>query len=166
MLKCIFIRRKIYDYLKKSLSEIDRFKVENHLDHCNKCRQNLVQLKDILEVESHKKSPQPDAQFWHNFKIDLERKLNEKLVGPITLKPKLSYRLKPAFTYALTLIFILVLGNYLLKSSRSTSSRISQDEELVDEIETLYDLGEAVEFDYSDDPYMEELDLLYQLDEI
>ena len=165
MFRCIFIKRKLYDYLDNGLSETDKVEVKGHLDGCNKCSQHLGRLKNILDAASERKAPWPNTEFWHNFRIELDRKLNEKLVGPVTLKPRLSYRLKPAFTCALTLIFILALGNYFYKNRTSPHLRVTQDEGLVDELDALDDVDETAAFDSSGDSYMDELSFFYQLDE-
>lgn len=165
MLKCIFIKRRLYDYLDNSLSEIERMKVEAHLGRCNKCGQSLKQLKIILDAASRKKAPQPNDEFWHDFKIDLGRKLNEKLVPDFSLKQSLGYRLRPAFSFALILIFILAVGNYFLKNPHPASLRLAQDDDLVEEADALDAIDEVSEFDYQDEPY-EELNLLYKLDEV
>lgn len=166
MFKCIFIKRRLCDYLDNSLSEIEKMKVENHLGRCNKCSRNLNQLKIILNVASQKKAPQPNNEFWHNFKIDLDRKLNEKLVPTFSPKPSLSYRLRPAFNYALILIFILVASNYFFKNPVSTYLRFAEDEDLAEEVDALEAIDDTAEFDYGDNLYMEELNLFYQLDEV
>jgi hypothetical protein len=142
MLKCLFLRRKLYDYLENSLSDIDRIKVKKHLDVCNNCQDSLSQLKIIIALAAEKKAPQPDNEFWHNFRVDLDRKLNERLVPPINIERKLSYRLRPLFAYVGALIFILVIGigSYVYKKPFANLTRIAQDKDLIDEILTLYDL--------------------------
>lgn len=165
MLRCIFIKRKLYDYLDKSLSDIEMSKVKSHIDGCKKCNESARQLSAILEASSQKNHLEPNAEFWHNFKIDLDRRLNEKLVPAVNFKRSLSYRLRPAFAYLFTLIFVLALGNYFFKSPHSRPLYLAQDDELIDEIDALDELDEAVELDYQDDPYMEELDFLSQFEE-
>jgi hypothetical protein len=143
MWKCLFIKRKLYDYLENSLSEIERIKVEKHLKTCNRCQDNLSQLKVVIDLAAKKKTPQPDSDFWHDFRIDLDRKINERLVPPIKAEYKLRYLPKPVFVYVSILIFILVigLGSYFYKNLNSNFIRIAQqDKNLIEEILTLDEL--------------------------
>lgn len=166
MLRCLFIRHKLYDYLENSLSELDKIKVENHLGICNNCKERLGQIRSILDLASQRKSPQPNSEFWHNFKLELDRRLNENLIPPITFERRLVYRLRPAFAYIFILIFFLTIGNYLYKRPFSRLPNIAQDEDLIDETLTLDELEEGLESEHNEDAYTEELDLFYQLDQI
>lgn len=167
MLKCLFIRRKLYDYLENSLSDIDRIKVKKHLDVCNNCQDNLSQLRSIIALAAKKKAPQPDNEFWNNFKIDLDRKLNEKLVPPINIERRLRYHLRPVFVYAGALIFILAIGvgSYVYKRPHGTLIRVAENEDLINEILTLDDLeGSDLELNDNADLEidLEEINLSYQ----
>lgn len=165
MLKCLFIRRKLYGYFDNALSEMDRIKVKSHLDVCDECRHRLSQIKNIIDLATQKKIPQPNAEFWHNLKVDLDRRLNEILVPPIRIGHKPSYRLRPAFAYIATLILILVVGNYFYKNLLSIPGHLTQDEELIEEIVTLQEIDEALQLNYDENAYIEELNLLFQLDQ-
>lgn len=171
MLKCLFIRRKLYDYLENSLSDIDRIKVKKHLDVCNNCQDGLSQLKSIIVLAAEKKAPQPDNEFWHNFRIDLDRKLNERFVPPINIERKLRYHLRPVFAYAGALVFILVIGigSYVYKRPYTALIRIAQEEDLVEEILTLDDL-KGGDLGLNDDANLEmdleEINLSYQFNPI
>ncbi len=170
MLKCLFIRRKLYDYLENSLSDLDRIKVKKHLDVCNNCQNSLSQLKSIIALAAEKKTPQPDNEFWHNFRVDLDRKLNERLVPPIKIERKLRYSLRPVFAYVGALIFILVIGigSYVYKRPYANLTRIAQDEDLINEILTLDDLeGSGLELDDANlEMDLEEINLSYQFNPI
>lgn len=167
MLKCLFIKRKLYDYLDNSLSDIDRIKVKAHLDVCSNCRERLSQIRSIIDLAANKCVPEPDNEFWHNFRIDLDRKLNEKLIPPIRIEHKLRYHLRPVFAYVGALIFILVIGigNYVYKRPYANLTRIAQDEDLINEISTLDDL-EGGDLELNDNGNLEmdleEINLSYQ----
>lgn len=164
MLKCLFIKRKLYDYLENCLSDLDMAKVESHLKSCNKCEQSLSRIKNILDLASGKQTPQPNAEFWHNFKIDLDRKLNERLVPKIKLERRLSYRLRPVFAYATILIFILLAGNYFYKNIPSPLRYAEENADLVEETELLDEIDELTDLNHNEDAYLDEINLLYQLD--
>ncbi len=159
MLKCLFIKRKLYDYLENSLTDIERIKVKDHLNVCSNCKDRLAQLKNIIALAAEKKAPEPDSEFWHNFKIDLDRRLNEELVPLANLEPKLSYRLRPVFAYVSALIFILVIVNSnLYKRPHQDLTRIAQEEDLVEEILSLDELDEILSLN-EDELLLEEADL-------
>ncbi len=165
MLRCLFLRRKLYDYIDNSLSEIDRIRVNRHINLCDKCKERLNKIRTILDLAVQRKSPRPTDEFWYNFKIDLDRRLNEKLATPIILKQRLTYRLKPALAYTLILIFILTIGIYFHKEHRPLKHLAQAEyDTLVDEIILLEEVSEAVDLDDYEDSYIEEIELVYQLD--
>lgn len=164
MLKCLLLKRKLYDYLENCLSDLDMGKVEGHLKTCNKCRQSLSRIKNILDLASQNQTPQPNVEFWHNFKIDLDRKLNARLVPEIKLERRLSYRLRPVFAYATILIFMLFAGGYFYKNSPSALRYTEENTDLVDDTELLDELDEEANLNHSEDAYLDEINLLYQLD--
>ncbi len=102
MLKCLFIRKRLYDYFDDSLSGKNKAMVKSHLDICSGCRQRLKEIESIVGLAAEKKAPEPGEGFWHNFRVDLDRRLNQELVSPIIIKGGLKYHLKPAFAYLFT----------------------------------------------------------------
>ncbi len=165
MLRCLLIKRKLYDYLEGSLSQIQKIKVKSHLEVCSRCKEELYQLKNILDTASIRKIPQPSVEFWHNFKVDLDRNLNEKLMGSQEVRLKPRYYLKPAFAYILVLIFTLVVGNYLWKRPFVSLKLAAQNEARIDEMESLDEEIETPELNQSEDGYIDELNLIYELDQ-
>src|SRR3989338_1040837 len=165
MLRCLFIKRKLYEYFDNSLSQIERIKVKGHLELCSHCREELYQLKNIIEAASTKKIPQPSAEFWHNFKINLDRKLNEKLAGSVSVSLGYSSQLRQAFAYAMILIFVLSVGSYLHKRPYTFLRLAAQNESLEDDLESIDEEIEVLELNQSEDAYIDELNLLYQFDQ-
>lgn len=167
MLKCLFIRKKLYDYFDNCLSDIDRIKVKAHLDSCGKCRENLEQIRNIIDLAAQKKTPCPSEEFWHNFKVGLDRKLNQKLVPKFAFGGRLIFNLKPAFAYALALVFILVIGSRITnKDYRFVRMFAQSDEELVEEMALLDEVDQTQDLTQDkDSSYNEEIELLYQLDQ-
>ena len=166
MLKCILMKRKLYDYADDGLPETAKLKVKNHLDACHNCRERLSQIKAILDFSGPKNIPQPKEEFWHNFKIDLDRKLNDTLVGPFTFKPLPRFWLKPALAYAVLSVFFLAIAASLYKFPHPAALRLAQnDDELIEEAIALDELGEALELDHDEDAYLEEVDLFLALEQ-
>jgi hypothetical protein len=160
------IKRKLYDYLDDSLSEIAKSKVKNHLDACHNCRERLRQIKAILDFAGQKNIPQLKEEFWHNFKIDLDRKLNDTLVGPLTLKPLPRFYLKPALAYAALLVFFLSIAASLYKFPYPASLRLAQnDDQLTEEAIALDELDGDSGLNHDEDAYLEEIDLFLALEQ-
>lgn len=165
MLKCIIMKRKLYDYLENNLSEIEGLKVKKHLDVCQNCRMRSNQIKTVLDYASAKNTPQPNKEFWHDFKTDLDRKLNAALLRPLTLKPKPKFLLRPAFAYAMVLTFFLAAIGSLYKFHPSPLLQLAQnDEELVSQAADLDELTETSELNHDEDAYLEEIDLLLEVE--
>ena len=166
MFKCFLFRKKLYGYLSAGLSDIDRLKVEEHLDACLSCKQRLEQMRVILGALEKKVPPQPDESFWHSFNLELDRKLNEKLVAPIVLKRPLVYRLKPAFIYAVVLIFFLAAAGYLFQPQIKALALAKEDAALAQEVNLLAEIqDETLLRGAAPDTYIEELDLIDDIEE-
>jgi predicted anti-sigma-YlaC factor YlaD len=166
MLKCLFLRRRLYDYLDNTLSEIDKIKVSKHLDICHNCRTRASQIRDIIDLSSRKMPPKPDDAFWHNFKIDLDKSLNKALVKPVRLERKRIYLLRPALVYISALMFIFLVGSYFSQSRRFPVTRIAQEDALVEEILSLDEIDEASYANNLDDAdLLEEVILLDQINQ-
>lgn len=162
MFSCIFIKRKLYAYLDNALSEIEKIKVKKHLDICLSCQEKLSQMADIIDLAKNRKIPQPSEDFWHNFKIELDRKLNTRLVPEFSFQRNLNYHLRPVFVYASVLVFILAMSLYLYyKPTYLTRS----DLDLINEVNLLEEVTSDASLNHSEDMYIEELNLLYQLNQ-
>ncbi len=160
MLKCILIRRKLHDYSENGISEIEKSKINAHLDTCLSCRERLNQIRAVLDYAGAKNTPDVQEEFWRNFRVGLDEKLNNALVGPLILKPVRKFYLKPAFAYAVFLIFFLVMISALNRPPSVSRLQLAQgDEELVEETLTLDELDSALELNGDEDAYLEEIDL-------
>lgn len=165
MLKCFLMRKKIYEYLDNSLSDVDTIRVKKHLETCGECREKFERMKSIIALAAEKKAPVPDNEFWHKFQVDLDSKLNEKLVLPAAVKRRPAFRYRPAVAYVSTLLFVFVLGISLYRKP-SVTFRIDQDEDLVNGVVELYDLDENQALNHNDESDMEEILLLDQLSQL
>lgn len=163
MLKCLFIRKKLYDYFDGGLSGKNKATVKSHLDICSGCKQRLEEIENVVGLAAKKKAPEPGEGFWDDFRVNLDRRLNQELVSPIVIKGGLKYHLKPAFAYLFTLMFVLAIGVYFYKPHFSIS-RV--DQELVDKIMALDELGEISALDHSEDAFLDEINLFFQFSQI
>jgi hypothetical protein len=159
------MRRKLYEHLDNSLPDRDTLAVKGHLEICDKCRVKFEQMKSIVGAAGEKKAPVPNEEFWHNFNIDLDRKLNEKLVRPPVVQHAAIFRVRPAFAYISALLFVCVIaGSFYRKSSIVVYSQ--QDEDLVDGIVELDELGQTSGLDHNEDAYLEDITLAGQLNQL
>lgn len=162
MLKCFFMRNKLYDYINNSLSEVDKIRIKEHLDSCHNCVNRVSQLKAVLDLAAQKKLPELPEEFWNGFRIDLDRRLNQKLVSWQSSVSNPVYFLKPAFTYALILIFVIGIGSYYYSARYTAISSVKNEEDLINEVVVLDELNQGLEVSPDKDSYIEEIDLLYQ----
>lgn len=162
------MKRKLYDYLDDSLTQADKLKAQRHLEGCPGCRERLNQLKAVLNRAHSKNVPDPGEEFWHDFKTGLDKKLNDKLVSPLELRrrPRLALSLKPAFAYAAVAIFFIAVFGSLHKSNLPVAFRLAQnDDELVEETIELDELEGQAALNHSEDAYLEEIDLLFEIEQ-
>jgi len=165
MLKCLFMKRKLYDYLDNGLSDVDRIKVENHINICAGCRERLGEIRDIIELAAQRRVPEPSEEFWHNFKTDLDRRLSQRLVSPFDSKRKSSYFLKPVLAYALAVLFFVAIGSLFYKNYFSVRLSMIHDDALVNEVVALEELGQSPVSSRDKDAYMDDINLFYQFDQ-
>lgn len=166
MLKCLMMKRKLYDYLDDSLTQADKLKVQKHLEGCPGCRERLSRLKAVLNRAHSQNVPNPGEEFWHDFKTGLDKKLNDKLVSPLALRPRPAFSLKPAFACAAVAIFFIAVFGSLYKSNLPTPLRLAQnDDELVEETIELDELEGQATLNHNEDAYLEEIDLLFEIEQ-
>lgn len=158
MLRCFFVKSKLYPYLEETLSDTDKSSVRNHLDSCTSCRNRASQLKTILDLVRQKRLPELPREFWHNFRADLDNRLNQELVPGVAAGCLLKYRLRPAFAYAFALILVAFMGFYF-------HFQPFHYDDLVNEVTVLEEIGVAPELNQDKDVYIDELNLLYQFDQ-
>ncbi len=153
MFKCIFIKRKLYDYLDNSLCEPEKNGVERHLKTCSACQDRLNKMADLLALAKQKVMPEFSKDFWHNFHVGLDEKLNARLVSPLIFKPNLSWRLAPALALSLVLVSVLTGSFYFYYKSHFLSK---SDLALIDEVSLLEEVMPEAGFDTEEDIYITE----------
>ncbi|MDD5730562.1 MAG: zf-HC2 domain-containing protein [Candidatus Omnitrophica bacterium] len=155
MLKCFFIKRKLYDYLDNSLSETQRIGVKEHLARCRSCKEELNRMHGVIGLTRSKPSPVPSEDFWSKFNIELDEKLNNILVAPAAFKPKRKFLLKPALVMPVVSMIIIAIGMYFLLNNKTVSRSGHSESELINEILLLEEVSpEAVLID-GDSAYLQ-----------
>jgi predicted anti-sigma-YlaC factor YlaD len=182
MFSCGRIRKKFYEYLEGNLVITEKVKIETHLKKCTSCSKELLKTKKLFELLPREENPQPSEEFWMHFDTELKSKISS-VTG---LQPKRyvlksvksvfpALNLRPAFSFALALAFLLVVG---LTMGRFRSERIklaqserqlSEEELLLEELYLLDELSpddiEDLEIeDLTDEELESDLPFLYKLD--
>lgn len=152
MIKCIFMRKKLYELLDDSLSEQEEINIKKHLDSCHACRVKFVSMQEIIKMAENKNIPHPSEDFWHKFKVELDDKLNEQLVTPFQMKPSLRSILRPAIVVPLASVFILILSLSLYLQNK-TIYISSSDQELVEEAALIEELSPESNIFNGDEEY-------------
>lgn len=164
MFKCIFVKKKLYDYLDGSLSEKAKDMVKNHLQVCVACKEKTEQMKLVLSLAKDKSVVHPTEEFWHTFTTGLDQKLNERLVPPYNLKPALGLRFKPALAASLVSIFLIVMSVSLHLYNRQQLFNRSVSA-LVEEITSFEEVSQEIVSSNGEDVALEDIYLFYHLDQ-
>ncbi len=166
MIQCIFIRRKLYDYMENSLSQSASAKVKQHLECCAVCRGKLEAMAKLIQSVEEKIAPQPSEEFWKGFKVGLRQKLNERLSPSLgqpelDLKPKLNYFLKPAYVVPAFLVIVLAISFYLRYNNLVYFN--ASDTAIINEVSLLEEVSPDISIGNGGNANIEELNILYQL---
>lgn len=166
MIQCIFIRRKLYDYLESSLSQAAAAKVKQHLECCAVCRGKLEAMAKLIQAVEQKAAPQPSEEFWEGFKTGLQQKLNARLSPSLgqpllDLKPKLNYFLRPAYVVPAFLAIVLAISFYLRYNNPVYFN--ASDTEIINEVSLLEEVSPDISIGNGGSANIDELNILYQL---
>jgi anti-sigma factor RsiW len=86
MIRCLFMHRKLYEYVDEALTEEENVRVANHLEICPRCRAETAQIRELLVTAAHAAPPAPSEDFWKGFQAELDDRLNRKLVPDCRLR--------------------------------------------------------------------------------
>lgn len=162
MLKCLLLRRKLYGHAQGLLADAEAKRVQQHVESCTSCRQRFRQVQSIIEAARGKRMPKLKGQLWHEFQIELDRKLNARLVPEFQFKRGLRLNLKPAFSYTLVLILLLVSGIYFYNRQQAQLAMFLEEDYIVNEVAFLEIVGNSQEVANGDiEALIEEVEFLY-----
>lgn len=166
MIECIFMRRKLYEYMENSLSAEVSVKVKRHLARCAVCRGKLGAMARLIQVVGQKNVPQPSEEFWDSFRTDLHQKLNQRLSPSLErplldLKPKLSYLFRPAYVLPAFLVIVLAISFYLRYNNPAYFN--PSDTAIINEVSLLEELSPDISIGNGGSANIDELNILYKL---
>ncbi len=163
MFKCYLIKNKLYSYLDNTLGQKELIFVKKHLNDCPACRSRLGKMENLIKYAKSAQPPELDSGSWHDFKIDLDRKLNARLVPEFKLKRSLSYQLRPVLVYASILVFMFGLWVYKAQVRYTISEDAHLYDTIVDESNLVDELAPEMNLNHDEDAYIDEINLLMQL---
>ena len=137
MLKCIWLRKKLYDYVDNALNENERVKLANHLESCADCRGRAEDIRRIIGAAQARTVPQLSEEFWHNFQSELDHKLNEQLVPSREERLAVSRRLRPALAFTMVSLLLMVFTFGVFSRTSKLPRLAQEDNALIEEISNL-----------------------------
>jgi hypothetical protein len=144
MIRCLLIKRKLYDYFDNSLSEIEHAQIKKHLDSCPGCRNNLMKIQAVIDIAQAKRVPHPTEEFWRKFQGELDERLNQELVP--AYKPGFLRRFHMRSVVFVPAVSLLVLIMALSIQFHHNKSAHSFHQALLDEMNVLEEVSPAVDF--------------------
>jgi hypothetical protein len=108
-MKCKEAKINLYDYLTNSLTENKKIEIENHLEICKKCNNELLFLKKYNKKLSNIKQEETSDNFITkiNYKINQKKDFNILKLIKFQL-PHISYK-KIVFALSFVTVFILII---------------------------------------------------------
>jgi len=135
MKECKFFQQLIVEDFYSEIDRDEKSKLEKHLEICDNCKIQSEQIPTTLNGMNQYKRPQPSEDFWNNYWINLESKLNKNLSINKKLKNIFSLiQIKPSWIYGFaTAAAFLIIGIFLGKfyftpptANTYVSSEVSQ----------------------------------------
>jgi len=87
-MKCKEAHPLLNDYLEGSLSSDDKARVEQHLSGCDICRNDLKEIKLILDILAQDRALEMEERFWINFLPEVRSRIEKRSSPNKTLVPK------------------------------------------------------------------------------
>jgi len=161
MIRCLLIKRKLYDYFDNSLSEVEHAQIKEHLDICSGCRNNLMKIKNVVDIARSKRVPHPTEEFWRKFQGELDDKLNEVLVP--AYKPGFwgASRVKSLVFVPAVSLLVLIMAFSVQFHRKNSSERF--DKALLEELNVLEEVSPTVDFSNGLEFYIEETFLVSEM---
>ncbi|MFA6216823.1 MAG: zf-HC2 domain-containing protein [Candidatus Omnitrophota bacterium] len=144
MIRCLFIKRKLYDYFDNSLSEIEQSKIKEHLDSCAGCRNNLKKIHEVIDTAGSKNIPHPTEEFWNKFQGELDDKLNDVLTPAYKPGFRERFSIKSVVLVPSVSVLVLVMAVSIQSNHRNSTDRFHQA--MLDEMNVLEEVSPATTF--------------------
>ncbi len=112
MKKCKYFQQLLVEDFYNEINSQDKSKLDKHLETCEDCKSQLAQIQSTLNGMNQYNRSQPSEEFWDNYWINLESKLEQKpswidkLISRIQFKPSWIYGIATAGAFLIIGIFI------------------------------------------------------------
>jgi hypothetical protein len=160
MFGCIFLKRKLYDYLEDDLPEAEAAKLKKHVQACPTCQKRMLEISRLLAMAKTKNMPEVSDDFWHDFSIKLDERLNAQLVPELKTKALAKYRPQPVFAFASVMI-VFLLASALFYFLHRPVFFSSSEKSLLNDAAVLEELSGEPLLNGSEEDYLDELTFLY-----
>jgi hypothetical protein len=132
MKECKYFQQLMVDDFYSEIEPNQKSELNKHLDSCDRCKRQSAQIHSTLDGMNQYKREEPSEEFWDNYWINLESKLdrkpsfNEKLNKIIV-----GFQIKQSWIYGVaTAVAFLVIGIFLGKyyfTPQHTDSFVSNE---------------------------------------
>ena len=139
-MKCEKVIKKLNDYITGSLGEKEKEKIEEHLNDCSVCTEELAFIKEFESAFSTMESVEPPAELWDNIKNEIGK--TETIPAKFSLK---DYFLFPAYSmkrFATAFAFIIIItgaGIFLWQSNAPVQESVYPSDYVTEHIITSFD---------------------------
>lgn len=104
-MKCKHVQQKMLEYSEKLLDENAQIRIEEHLQKCSRCAQELSDIEYTLDLLQSVPFPEPPESFWTDFTSGVMSRINT-IKTPSSTRQVFSF---PRFKTALVLLILLVI---------------------------------------------------------
>ncbi|MBL7070170.1 MAG: zf-HC2 domain-containing protein [Candidatus Omnitrophica bacterium] len=168
MLRCLFIKRKLYDFVAGELGLKEKAALSRHLQVCSGCRRKAGELKTVFSLAAKReKLPLPDEAFWGKFQVELNKRLDQETGAEFAPEPEArrqmrhSYLFRPVLAYASVLLLMMVTV-FSLYRYYQPKIHAYQDQQIVEEVLFLEELNgtNGTTILPLGDAYIQEIDII------
>lgn len=128
-MECKEIIGKLDRYLENRLNDIEKYKIEKHLERCSKCKSEYEELKEVFDILSNHPIILPPQDFTCRIMNEIKLKTKQNKIEPLMMK-----KWGISFVAAGLLIFVLNtsfgysvedISSYIYKESFDIDYQIS-----------------------------------------
>jgi len=117
MKECKYFQQIMVEDFYNEINPKEKSKLEKHLENCDSCKTQLAQIQSTLNGMNQYKREEPSEEFWNNYWINLESKLDRKPPFSEKLKKIFAvFQIRPSWIYGFaTAAAFLIIGIFLGK---------------------------------------------------
>jgi hypothetical protein len=115
MKECKYFQQLIIEDFYNEIETQEKSKLTDHLKSCDNCKTRSLQIQSTLQNMNRYERPEPPVEFWNNYWLNLESKLEQK----ISVKQKLNklfsgFHINPSWIYGIaSAAAFLIIGIFI-----------------------------------------------------